>query len=736
MQRISILFIFMLLVVSDLFSAPGDTTKVRSHNAAHLNWYGNFDRWAAFPTAPVKYERVWLTYTMGCPSGGCSDWDYTTRVIIRQRTGKIDSVLDKAPSFRVDGQIVDSVIYKSSLTFTYSWNAMNRRTDTLANQQITILIFGDTTRPTVATDTLRVWKAGYWNYIFDNAGQKTDSVFVTGTTLNVTYTNYFRKFEVIENYEVARVITPYGGNLANSWKFPYRFDITDFVSLLRDSVEIRVLYEGWSDGFTATLDFDFIEGTPPREAFKVTNLWNGGFPYGDVNNPEDSFLTAKQLTIDNNAKSAKLRILQTGHGFGGNENCAEFCQKSHYIKIDGTQEFKGLIWRNDCGLNPLYPQAGTWLYDRANWCPGSASKPFEYELMPLVSAGQRIELDVDMQYFVNVSNNNCSYGFGSALISYGANSFAKDACLEDILSPTNYLPHGRSNPICRNPVVRIKNNGSETLTNLVIKYGVVGGVEQIFNWTGSLKFLQTADVELGIIDWASSSGGNIFEVKVEKPNGQTDEYQHNNTLRSTFVNPPMYPSEFYIQLRTNNAGGETSYFIWDGAGNVIFTKNGLAANTTFRDTFRLADGCYQFEIKDSGKDGLSFFANQDGTGSLRFATLVNNNTIKQFDANFGTSIIHNFTVGGLVSTENLTVTEPTIYVYPNPAQREFTIDIAELGVEEVEIEVFSVTGQRVYLNKIIGNNMNINVVGLESGLYFVKVLSGDRRYYKKVIILE
>jgi len=90
----------------------------------------------------------------------------------------------------------------------------------------------------------------------------------------------------------------------------------------------------------------------------------------------------------------------------------------------------------------------------------------------------------------------------------------------------------------------------------------------------------------------------------------------------------------------------------------------------------------------------------------------------------------------LVSTENLTVTEPTIYVYPNPAQREFTIDIAELGVEEVEIEVFSVTGQRVYLNKIIGNNMNINVVGLESGLYFVKVLSGDRRYYKKVIILE
>ena len=52
---------------------------------------------------------------------------------------------------------------------------------------------------------------------------------------------------------------------ANNWEFTTVFDVTDFIQILRDSVEIRCHYSGWSSGFSATLDFEFIEGTPARD---------------------------------------------------------------------------------------------------------------------------------------------------------------------------------------------------------------------------------------------------------------------------------------------------------------------------------------------------------------------------------------------------------------------------------------------------------------------------------------
>ena len=74
--------------------------------------------------------------------------------------------------------------------------------------------------------------------------------------LLLDYYVYYTPFDVIEKYELARVITPYGGNLSADWEFRHSFDVSDFVHLLRDSVEIRAFYGGWSSGFSATLDFD------------------------------------------------------------------------------------------------------------------------------------------------------------------------------------------------------------------------------------------------------------------------------------------------------------------------------------------------------------------------------------------------------------------------------------------------------------------------------------------------
>ena len=36
------------------------------------------------------------------------------------------------------------------------------------------------------------------------------------------------------------------------------------------------------------------------------------------------------------------------------------------------------VW-TECAGNPVYPQGGTWVYDRAGWCPGQASDVNEFE---------------------------------------------------------------------------------------------------------------------------------------------------------------------------------------------------------------------------------------------------------------------------------------------------------------------------------------------------------------------
>ena len=85
--------------------------------------------------------------------------------------------------------------------------------------------------------------------------------------------------------------------------------------------------------------------------------------------------------------------------------------------------------------------------------------------------------------------------------------------------------------------------------------------------------------------------------------------------------PPVMPSQIVIEFRTNNYPSENQYTLNDDAGVVVASRNGttLLANTTYKDTITLADGCYAFELTDSGEDGLQFWANTaQEAGFVRF----------------------------------------------------------------------------------------------------------------------
>ena len=56
-------------------------------------------------------------------------------------------------------------------------------------------------------------------------------------------------------------------------------------------------------------------------------------------------------------------------------------------------------WDSDCGENPIYPQGGTWIYDRANWCPGKRAQTFDHEISNYITSSDSVEINVNFQSY-------------------------------------------------------------------------------------------------------------------------------------------------------------------------------------------------------------------------------------------------------------------------------------------------------------------------------------------------
>lgn len=628
------LFILLIcLTTTSLVVQAGDTLHVRSHNETHLNWYGNFYQKAKFPDANISIKNIKLKLTIGCPTNGCSDWDYTVKVFARRPIG-ID------------------------------------------------------------------------------------------TANNTVY----------EYIEFARYITPYSGDRNFGFYRDFEIDVTDFRSVLTDSAEIGVKYEGYSDGFTISLDYYFEKGTPIREAYKVVPVYYGGFPYGDPNNSIENYIKPFSFQPDSTADEVGIHILQTGHGFGGNEDCAEFCPKYNFVKVNGQQRYSNLVWKDDCGKNPLPAQPGTWLYDRANWCPGEMVRAYYHDLTSFVNFDSTNVFDLDMTPFTNVGNNSCSYNIAANLIYYRNRAANTDLVLEDILAPSKKWAYARFNPICSKPIVKVYNDGKNPINGIKVSYGtLLSSFRKEYVWNGTLAPYRSVEIELESIALDNSS--NFYAFISTLDTNIVEHNDSNNYKSNAFDLVKILPPRFAIEFRANGAPQENYYEILDATGNVVHMKDNFKANTMHRDTISFSPGCYTFILHDLDKDGLSFFANSDGLGSIRFRNMAGT-YFQSFNANFGTEVRYQFIIDPTqvgINTEDAT---EHLKLYPNPANSKIYIEMN--GQEELkEIRIFSLTGQLLQryekLTEVLENGLNLP--SLSEGLYIFEIESNNKVYREKVKIL-
>jgi hypothetical protein len=420
-----------------------------------------------------------------------------------------------------------------------------------------------------------------------------------------------------------------------------------------------------------------------------------------------------------------VRSSITGHGQQG-----EFIPRNHHLNIDGgVTEYSWTAWK-ECADNPVYPQGGTWIYDRAGWCPGMATDIQQPYIDQYVTAGQTHTFDYD----VDVASGDSRYIVNHQLVNYGAPNHALDARIIEIMNPSTRVEFARENPICKSPKIVIQNSGITPLTSLQIKYGLNGIHQMTHAWTGNLDFMKTDTIELDapIWFWDNLNGptGNTFQAEVDQPNGGADEYMHNNKMTSEVVVPAVLPKEFIMIYKGNNAFGETKIEFFDDQNNVVLTKVATSTAITF-DTVKLGNGCYSMLISDSDDDGISFWANNDGAGFF-FVRDYNNANLFQLDGDFGKYTRFNFSVEFPLSYQDFS-TELNLKIYPNPADDALLVEADQ--IENASIEIYSSVGSKISTPmKRNFNQVQISTSELANGFYFIKTKLGDKESSKKFII--
>lgn len=733
-MRISTLFFAIGLFFASLpFAQAEDTLKVSTHARTHLKWYGGYKQTNFFPTKGKEYRAVNMRYTIGCPDKGCSEWDYTTNILVNHKTGNKDSTLVQRSSLYNQSTAIDS--FKAVLHPYFDSVVSAGVSSKVEKASVKLYFYNDSLMATTITDSLEVWSQG-WSYTIVD-GVKTDSSFVNADT--VFYAKkwpFYNVFDQIIKYEIGRLITPYAGGFTKAWQQVHYFDVTDYAMLLQDSVEIEVFYSGYQDGFTVSLDFDFIEGKAPRKVKEIVQLYRGSFPYGNPNNSIENYLPERKLFFDAQNKSAKFIVIQTGHGFGGNENCAEFCPKYHYVKVNGEEKYRSLIWRENCGLNAMFPQPGTWLYDRANWCPGDLVKPFEYELTDFLTPGDSFSLNLDIEPFTNNGNNSCSYIIAGQVVFYEEPKILTDIGIIEVVAPNKDFRFNRQNPNCFAPIIRVKNFGNKEVSSIEFTYGVAGGKKETHTWQGLVKIGEEKDIELWQPQWSSSNADRQFECEISKVNGyESDMNPQNNTLSSSFDLTPTYPNKLIVQIRTNNFPDDNTLKIVNSDGNVYFEKKYTAGNTLYRDTISLPSGCFRFSIDDKNKNGLGFWAfSAGGTGSLQLRG-PNSELLQNIAPDFGTSVEKYFMVGYAMDVQQIQSSmDLDIQVYPNPSNGNLVVDYANFKEKISKLELYNTTGLNIgFQSSNTGSEIHLKT-NAAKGIYFLHIHTESQKVVKKIVI--
>lgn len=594
--------------------------------------------------------------------------------------------------------------------------------DSVVNPQHQVVGYTVSNNDLVPVDTNFYHQAG-WQYVYDGAtGQILDSIASSvDSTIQISTLTYYLRSP--SRFEIMSFVTPYGNGLdLGPNGVMWEFDLTDYSPIFNGKKKLEIVHGAYQEELD--IRFIFIKGQPSRDVLDIQQIWPlSNSQHGMPAIFNDDVFEPRFIPLDQNSASWKIRSYITGHGQNG-----EFIARWHWLNVaGGAQDYRWRVWK-ECSDIPVYPQGGTWLFDRAGWCPGQPSDLVEFEVGNLASPGQLLEVDYGMDVISSTSAS--SYLVSHQFVSYGANNFNLDAALIDIKRPSKNIRYGRFNPACNAPIVILRNEGTTPLTSVTITYNMKGGPSRTFQWTGNLDYLEMEEVTLPVDNPTFWTGTDpVFEAMLSAPNGGSDQQPDNDTYASEFEFWDSYVSTALdLYWKTNNQPQQNSWKLYDESGTLLMQNSPfLTANTTYTESFNLPAGCYTLQFDDLGDDGLYYwYTPNNGTGFARFRE--NGTTQVSFEREFGRFFRYDFWTDGLVGNDVITNAERVV-LYPNPSAGRYNLEMEGFVAGEILLEVYDLAGRKLISDSVIADGQalikrELDLSKYSDGTYILKIYDG------------
>ena len=601
--------------------------------------------------------------------------------------------------------------------------------DSTINSSNRIITYGVDQNELQAIDTIFYYSAAP-SPIFDEDGMQIGTIdnLIDGT-IDITTLDYFRFSEA--RYEILSFITPYGNGLdLGPEGKTYTIDMTDYATILKGAKMMSVEGRG-NRQEELDIKFHFIKGTPHAEIREIKQMWPvrganqiwAGYSLGSI--IDDSSFEPRQIFIPEDIGYVKLRSAITGHGSNG-----EFQSRQHFVNVNGGfEEALYNVWK-ECGDNPVYPQGGTWIFDRAGWCPGMETDVHSFEIGPFLNKGEYNEFDYGIK---GQSGSNYDYRVNNQLVLYEAPNADFDVEILDIINPSTKTEHQRVNPSCNQPNFIFRNSGGELLNSFDITYGMEGGDSMTSSWSGNVRYLDSKRIELEVPDekfWKSGNG--TFYIQLSNPNGQEDQNPDNSYMTSKYIAPFTSGKDLRIDIKTDNKPQDSRINIYDSEGNIALDLFGFGSNSNYSLDLDLPDGCYTMELLDLSDDGLEFwFFPNNGIGWVRITE--DNLPTQTFDPDFGGNLYFDFIINKTTSNQQIEIAQ-SIGISPNPVHENLNIQWhTQTGMNGIA-KIINQNGKQLLQKKINSNSdIQIDLNQLASGIYFIRIESEAGIKTKKFI---
>ncbi len=263
------------------------------------------------------------------------------------------------------------------------------------------------------------------------------------------------------------------------------------------------------------------------------------------------------------------------------------------------------------------------------------------------------------------------------------------------------------------------------------------------------------------LSWTHGGSATMYDIYIGTsqtlgPN-ELFKTQSDTSLNLSSLN---YSTVYYWRVDTRNSTGISQGSVWNfttmqepnhppNKPKLLTPANGLSVGVPFIFSWTCTDPDgddlkYGFELRVKGTTDWESNGYQS-TQALEVENIDNNfynipiewRVIASDGIDLSISDIFEFTITSTTSIRN-TEEANRVYIYPNPANEILTVELNNPEAKDFELEICTYYGNLIYRDSfkslLHDNIFKIDISHFNRGAYFVKIITNNNVFYKKLIV--